>query len=94
MIKRKAIYGLLAEFEKPEELLEAARHTHDAGYTAMDAFTPLPIEGLADAVGFHGTESSDCCFYWRIARLPYGILSAVLRECGELPVERRGQALQ
>jgi hypothetical protein len=46
---------LLAEFETPAELLQAAQRTHDAGYKKIDAFSPLPIEGLAEAVGFHGT---------------------------------------
>ena len=46
---------MLAEFETPDELLKAAQRTHDAGYKKIDAFSPLPIEGLAEAVGFHGT---------------------------------------
>lgn len=53
---RHPIYGLLAEFDSPETLLEAANRTHDAGYTKIDAFTPFPIEGLADAIGFHETN--------------------------------------
>jgi Protein of unknown function (DUF3341) len=54
-MKRKPLYGLLAEFETPQELLAAAQRTHDAGYKKIDAFSPLPIESLAEAVGFHGT---------------------------------------
>ena len=54
-MKRKAIYGLLAEFETPEQLLEAAHRTHDAGYKSIDAFTPMPVEGMAEAVGFENT---------------------------------------
>jgi hypothetical protein len=41
-------YGMLAEFESPEALLEAARRARAAGYRALDAFTPFPVEGLAE----------------------------------------------
>jgi len=44
-------YGLLAEFESASQLVEAARRTRDAGYHAIDAFSPFPIEGLTDALG-------------------------------------------
>ena len=60
-MKRHAIYGLMAEFENPEELLSAARRTHEAGYRAVDAFSPFPIEGMADAVGFHSTRVPLLC---------------------------------
>ena len=53
MKEQHIIYGLMAEFATPEQLLEAAQHTHDAGYRRIDAFAPFPIEGLAHAVGFH-----------------------------------------
>ena len=52
----QSLYGLMAEFATPEQLLDAARQTHDAGYRRIDAFAPFPVEGLAEAVGFHRTR--------------------------------------
>lgn len=49
-------YGLMAEFETPEDLLEAAGRTYSEGYRTMDAYTPLPIHGLAAAIGFPRTN--------------------------------------
>ncbi|HLY61122.1 MAG TPA: DUF3341 domain-containing protein [Terriglobia bacterium] len=54
-MRRHPIYGLMAEFGTPEDLLSAAHSASKAGYKRMDAFTPLPIEGLSEAVGFHRT---------------------------------------
>ena len=39
---------LLAEFKGGEALREAARTARAAGYRAIDAFSPFPVEGLAD----------------------------------------------
>jgi hypothetical protein len=47
------LYGLLAEFDRPEDLLEATRRAYAHGYRMMEAYTPFPIEGLAEALGFH-----------------------------------------
>jgi hypothetical protein len=49
-------YGLLAEFGDQDRLLEAARRARAAGYTRMDAYTPYPVEGLAEALGFERTR--------------------------------------
>jgi hypothetical protein len=46
------IFGLMAEFDKPERLLEAVKQTRTAHYRTMDAYSPFPIEGLAEAMGF------------------------------------------
>jgi hypothetical protein len=53
---RPPVYGLLAEFEDREALLTAARETSAAGYRAIDAYTPLPVEGLSEAIGFRHTR--------------------------------------
>lgn len=49
------LYGLMVEFDQPEPLLNAARRAKEAGYTCMDAYSPMPVEGLADAIGFRST---------------------------------------
>jgi hypothetical protein len=50
------IYGLMAEFDSPETLLEAARRAFAAGFRKMDAYSPFPVEGLAEAIGFHRSQ--------------------------------------
>ena len=55
-MKEHSLYGLMAEFETADALLEAARKAHEAGYRRLDAYTPFPVEGLADAIGFHTTR--------------------------------------
>jgi hypothetical protein len=47
------IHGLMAEFHSPEALLRAAERAHGEGFKRMDAYTPFPIEGLAEALGVH-----------------------------------------
>jgi hypothetical protein len=50
------IYGLLAEFENEKRLLKAAKATREAGYDAIDAYTPTPVHGLAEELGFTKTR--------------------------------------
>lgn len=47
-----ALYGLIAEFDTPEQLMAAAASARDAGYKKLDAFSPFPVEGLSNALGF------------------------------------------
>jgi hypothetical protein len=55
-MKHQRIYGLLVEFDNEEDLLAAAHASYHEGFRRMDAFSPLPVEGLAEAVGFERTH--------------------------------------
>jgi hypothetical protein len=52
-MKRIPIYGIMAEFDSPTDLVVAARRTYESGYHRIDAYSPFPIEELAEAIGFH-----------------------------------------
>jgi hypothetical protein len=47
----KKIYGLLAEFDTPTQLVEAAQKVREAGFTRTDAFSPFPIHEMDRALG-------------------------------------------
>jgi hypothetical protein len=47
---RKPLYGLMAEFATPEQLVHAAETAHHEGYRKMDAYSPLPVEELHHAM--------------------------------------------
>ena len=48
---KENIYGLLAEFDTPTELVAAAEQVRDAGYKRTDAFTPFPLHEIDEALG-------------------------------------------
>ena len=63
------LWGLLAEFATPDDLVRAASRVRDAGYTKWDAHTPFPVHGLDDAMGVRQT------------RLPYLVMAAGIVGC-------------
>jgi hypothetical protein len=52
----QATYGLVAEFESPTALVHAAASARKAGYRKMDAYSPMPIEELHEALGLPETR--------------------------------------
>lgn len=46
-------YGLLAEFETPEELIAAAERARKAGYRDLDTFTPFPVYEIFPVLRLH-----------------------------------------
>ena len=50
------LHGLMAEFDNPTALVAAAERARLAGYRKMDAYSPIPIEELSEALGLRRTR--------------------------------------
>ena len=61
-----ATYGIMAEFTNSSTLIHAAETIRDAGYTKVEAYTPIPIHGLDEAIGH------------KASRLPWLVLTGGL----------------
>ena len=44
------LYGVIAEFETPRSLIEAARAVQGAGYTKYECYSPHPVHGIDEAM--------------------------------------------
>lgn len=49
------LYGIMAAFDNPSDLVAAARKTYEAGYRRINGYSPYPIEELSEAIGFTKT---------------------------------------
>lgn len=45
-------YGIVAEFSSGDDLLTAAQAARDKGYKKMEGYSPIPVHGLTDVLGF------------------------------------------
>ena len=46
------LYGVMAQFDNPSQLVAAAREAYDEGYRQINGYSPFPIEELDEAIGF------------------------------------------
>jgi hypothetical protein len=49
------VYGLMAEFTTPADIVHAAEKVRDAGFKWWDCHTPFPVHGLDKAMGVRPT---------------------------------------
>jgi hypothetical protein len=57
-----AVYGVVAEFDTADKMVDAARKANEAGYTRMDCYSPYPVGEAADAMGFKKSEMGPVMF--------------------------------
>jgi len=56
VIERPPLWGLMAEFDHPAAVVEAARQARERGFRRIDVYTPFPIEELNEALALHGNR--------------------------------------
>jgi len=71
------VYGLMAEFDDPDRLVEVTRDAYGRGFRQMEAYTPFPVEGLDHALGYHRNKVPRTVF----AGALIGGLSGFLLQC-------------
>ena len=86
-MKRTQVYGMMAEFDSVNSLMDAANRTREAGYKKIDAYSPFPVEGLAEAIGFHHDEVPLVVLIGGLARRTGRLPLAVLDFGCKLPGE-------
>jgi hypothetical protein len=47
----RRIFGLMAEYDSSQAILQAVDLAYEKGYRKMDAYSPFPVEGLSEALG-------------------------------------------
>ncbi len=75
----KPIYGVMAEFDNPSALVNAARAAREKGYRKLDAYSPFPIEELSDALHLHKNKLPLLVLIGGIIGGIAGLPAAVLR---------------
>ncbi|WP_428262874.1 quinol:electron acceptor oxidoreductase subunit ActD [Haliangium sp.] len=68
------LFGLLAEFDTPGQLIAAAEKVRDAGYTQWDCYSPFPVHGIDPAMGIKRTILPVVVFVIGLCGLGGGLL--------------------
>jgi hypothetical protein len=87
------LYGIVAEFDTPEELLAAANAAREAGFKKMDAFAPFPVEGLPQAIGVRDKFIPILMLIGGIVGATWGLGIQIFAFGASLPVNIGGRPL-
>jgi Protein of unknown function (DUF3341) len=93
MPPREGVYGLLAEFNTPSELVHATEMSHRAGYRRMECYTPYPVEEAAEALRFHKTRVPLLCLMGGLCGLTTGALLEIWVNVWGYPLNIRAMPL-
>jgi hypothetical protein len=93
-IKDKAVYGVVGEFDRPEDLVRAGYDLHHRrGYTKIDAYSPFPIHGIDDAIGVPRSKLGWIVFAFGMFGLANAILMIWYTQAVDYPLVIGGKPL-
>ena len=84
------LYGVMAEFENPTDLVAAARKVYSLGYRRINGYSPYPIEELSEAIGFTHTSLPLIVFIGGVVGGLAGFFFGACSSGGYLPAGRQG----
>ncbi len=90
---QNALYGISAEFADDVTLLAAAHKAREAGYTVMDAYSPVPVHGLHEALGGKRTKLPYIALAGALAGLLGGLWLQIWVSAIEYPMNVGGRPL-
>jgi hypothetical protein len=85
------LYGVMAEFDSAQALVDASRHAVSAGYAVMEAYSPLPIEELNDIIHKKRTKLSRFVLVGGIAGMASGFALQYWASVIEYPMNIGGR---
>lgn len=90
---RPPLYGLMAEFERPGDLVAAATRARGEGYLRMDAYSPFPIHEMTAALGMRRTKLPTVVFVGGLVGFGTALLMQWFASAIHYPVNVGGRPL-
>ena len=90
--EKTGLYGLMAEFDSAQAIVDASTRAVAAGYTRLEAYTPFPIEELNDIIHKKRTILPKLVLTAAFAGMGTGFALQVLGLGDRVPAERRRPA--
>jgi hypothetical protein len=90
-VTEPATFGLIAEFDTPEAVLAAAERAYSEGYRHMEAYSPMPVDGLSEAIGFRRNGVSRLVFIGGVSGAIGGFLMQTFSAVIHYPINIGGR---
>lgn len=93
MRQKSLLYGFLAEFSSPEALKECVRAARREGFRKIDAYSPFPVEGIAEDMGLKRSPIPAIVLAGGLAGLVTGALMQYYSAVYDYPLNIGGRPL-